>query len=72
MAYIVAFYYNMVIAWSFYYMFSSFGSALPWTTCENEFNSDNCWEIEWDANQTYLNRTYNINTSVSSTFEFFE
>ncbi|XP_071175992.1 sodium-dependent noradrenaline transporter-like [Mytilus edulis] len=72
MAYIVAFYYNMVIAWSFYYMFSSFTTGLPWTTCDHDYNSENCWQIEWESNETYYNKTYNSNTSVSSTFEFFE
>ncbi|OWF50839.1 sodium-dependent noradrenaline transporter-like [Mizuhopecten yessoensis] len=72
MAYIVAFYYNLVIGWSFYYLFSSFSSVLPWASCSHEFNSENCWQIDWDTNKTYLNRTYDANTSVSSAFEFYE
>ncbi|XP_070204647.1 sodium-dependent dopamine transporter-like [Littorina saxatilis] len=74
MAYVVAFYYNVVIGWSFLYLFSSFSSApLPWTSCSNEWNSDRCWEGGWtDANNTPANRTYNKNTSLTSTLEFFE
>ncbi|CAG5124925.1 unnamed protein product, partial [Candidula unifasciata] len=52
MAYIVAFYYNVIIGWSFFYLFASFTSKLPWTSCFNHFNSDNCWQIDWDTNIT--------------------
>ncbi|XP_055891004.1 sodium-dependent noradrenaline transporter-like isoform X2 [Biomphalaria glabrata] len=87
MAYIVAFYYNVIIGWSFFYLFASFTSVLPWTTCFNPFNSGNCWQIGWDANVTNAssasdgadvdsrppdNRTYNASVSVSSTMEYFE
>ncbi|CAG5121015.1 unnamed protein product, partial [Candidula unifasciata] len=43
MSYVVGFYYNVIIAWSFFYLFASFTTKLPWTTCFNNFNSDNCW-----------------------------
>ena len=33
-----AMYYNMVLAWSFYYMFASFTSTLPWGSCDNKWN----------------------------------
>ncbi|XP_046361791.1 sodium-dependent dopamine transporter-like isoform X1 [Haliotis rufescens] len=72
MAYIVAFYYNIIIGWSFFYLFSSFTWTLPWTTCNNDWNSPDCWEVEWSNNETHNNRSYNDNTSVSSTMEFFE
>ena len=32
-------YYNMIIAWTIYYLFASFTSELPWDTCENDFNT---------------------------------
>lgn len=40
----VGIYYNIVIAWSFYYVYSSFTSlpTVPWATCSNEWNSANC------------------------------
>ncbi|XP_067853970.1 sodium-dependent noradrenaline transporter [Heptranchias perlo] len=38
----VGFYYNVIIAWSLYYLFSSFTSDLPWVNCNNFWNSRNC------------------------------
>ena len=35
----VGLYYNMIIAWTIYYLFASFTSQLPWDSCENDFNS---------------------------------
>lgn len=38
-------YYIMVLAWGFYYLIKSFNSTLPWSTCDNPWNSENCIEI---------------------------
>ncbi|KAL5021739.1 hypothetical protein ScPMuIL_000894 [Solemya velum] len=70
MAYIVAFYYNVVIGWAFYYLFSSFTTNLPWTSCNNSWNSADCWEPGLTVNST--NSTKVNFGNVSSTFEFFE
>ena len=37
-------YYNMVTAWILYYLFKSFSSSLPWSTCDNEWNTPLCVE----------------------------
>ena len=37
---LVATYYNMIIAWSFYYLFASFTKDLPWAKCDPEWASD--------------------------------
>jgi len=41
----VGLYYNMIIAWTIYYLFASFTSELPWDTCENDFNTQFCFNI---------------------------
>jgi len=41
-AFYVALYYNVIIAWSCFYLVSSFSYTLPWTTCNNEWNTPNC------------------------------
>ena len=38
---LVACYYNMIIAWAFFYLFSSFTSSLPWETCDDpDYNTE--------------------------------
>jgi len=50
-AFYVDFYYNVIIAWSLRYFFSSFSTMLPWTTCDNPWNTPLC--REFDANVSY-------------------
>lgn len=38
----VGFFYNVIIAWALHYFFSSFTTELPWTHCNNSWNSPNC------------------------------
>ena len=87
-SYLVSFYYNTVIAWSIYYFFSSFTANLPWTSCNNEWNTCDCWTgdaitnysvYESEDNVAIKNGCYNqtlnsieFNTSVGPTTEFFE
>ncbi|XP_078038820.1 sodium-dependent dopamine transporter [Augochlora pura] len=50
-AFYVDFYYNVIIAWALRYFFASFSSLLPWTTCDNPWNTPHC--REFDANVSY-------------------
>ncbi|KAA0714341.1 Sodium- and chloride-dependent creatine transporter 1 [Triplophysa tibetana] len=38
-------YYIMVLAWAFYYFIKSFNGTLPWSTCDNPWNTEHCIEI---------------------------
>ncbi len=36
-------YYNMIIAWILYFLGHSFTGSLPWASCDNEWNTENCY-----------------------------
>lgn len=36
---IVMLYYNLIIAWTIFYMYASFTSELPWQNCEKEWST---------------------------------
>lgn len=44
-AFYVDFFYNVILAWSLRFFFASFTTDLPWTNCNNEWNTVNCREI---------------------------
>ena len=68
-SYYVAFYYNVIIAWSLYYLFMSFTKTLPWTTCGNEWNTEQC-VVDYVANTT--NGTQTNQSGIGPAAEFFE
>uniref|UniRef100_A0A672RJE9 Transporter n=1 Tax=Sinocyclocheilus grahami TaxID=75366 RepID=A0A672RJE9_SINGR len=41
-SFIMCTYYNVIITWALYYMFSSFRSELLWDNCNNTWNTANC------------------------------
>nr|XP_046234742.1 sodium- and chloride-dependent betaine transporter-like [Scatophagus argus]XP_046234743.1 sodium- and chloride-dependent betaine transporter-like [Scatophagus argus] len=44
-------YYIVVLAWGLFYLYNSFKSPLPWSTCDNEWNTVSCHsEISTFAN----------------------
>ncbi|UYV81768.1 SLC6A2 [Cordylochernes scorpioides] len=66
MSWYVSFYYNVIIGWTFYFMYSSFKSDLPWVRCNNEWNTPACWgEPRNLSGPAPLNRT-------SPVLEFFK
>lgn len=66
-SWLIGLYYNVVIAHVLYYLYSSFTSVLPWTTCDNDWNTKHCL-IPTDS-QYMKNETINAtleNTTTSS------
>ncbi|XP_067651538.1 sodium- and chloride-dependent betaine transporter-like [Haliotis asinina] len=70
-------YYSMVFAWSLYYLYSSFSTVLPWTTCNNSWNTLHCVVHKdtgdndtalLDSNLTYTER---VNVTFHSAAEEF-
>ncbi|BES95894.1 transporter [Nesidiocoris tenuis] len=56
-------YYNTIIGWAVYYLVASLRSELPWTSCDNMWNTPNCTPIEQIALRNF---------SVSPATEFFK
>ena len=60
-AFYTDFFYNVVIAWALHFFFASFTGNLPWMSCDNDWNTENCHDpytlTRTDANSTILNAT---------------
>ncbi|XP_076036937.1 sodium- and chloride-dependent glycine transporter 1-like [Oratosquilla oratoria] len=41
-AFFISLYYNIIIAWAFFYLFSSFTAELPWSSCDHWWNTAAC------------------------------
>ncbi|XP_005808839.2 sodium- and chloride-dependent GABA transporter 2-like [Xiphophorus maculatus] len=51
--------YIIILAWAFFYLFSSFSSDLPWASCGNYWNSDSCFD-----NRLNLSLESRLNTTL--------
>ncbi|KAM9348932.1 sodium-dependent dopamine transporter [Symphorus nematophorus] len=60
-SFIMCTYYNVVITWALYYLFSSFQAPLPWLNCNNTWNTPNC-----------TNHATNSSYSSTASQEFFK
>ncbi|XP_062423086.1 sodium- and chloride-dependent betaine transporter-like [Rhea pennata] len=67
-AYLVV-YYIVILAWAFFYLFSSFTAVLPWTSCSKPWNSDLC--VDFLNSSSLDNRTVPVNAT-SPVIEFWE
>ncbi|XP_022103056.1 sodium- and chloride-dependent glycine transporter 1-like [Acanthaster planci] len=65
---LVAIYYNVVITYTIFYLFSSFTSVLPWSDCNRPWNTPNCTVSK--ANGT--NVTVFLNTSTRPSLEYWD
>ncbi|KAL7408421.1 hypothetical protein ABVT39_023242 [Epinephelus coioides] len=62
-------YYIIILAWAFLYLFCSFNSELPWSSCRNSWNTETC--VEFNQNAGHLNWTVPENAT-SPVREFWE
>ncbi|XP_018431924.1 PREDICTED: sodium- and chloride-dependent betaine transporter-like [Nanorana parkeri] len=67
MSFLANIYYIVILAWAFFYLFNSFTATLPWASCNNTWNTENCVE--------FVNRAENWTRNSSQTspeVEFWE
>ncbi|XP_071533395.1 sodium-dependent neutral amino acid transporter B(0)AT3 isoform X2 [Panulirus ornatus] len=73
-SYLVGLYYNVIIAWCFYYLFNSFKSPLPFSTCPNEtlpelnvtFPVEEC-ELSSETAYFWYRQTIDASSSINDT-----
>ncbi|XP_048828356.1 sodium-dependent noradrenaline transporter-like isoform X2 [Brienomyrus brachyistius] len=66
----VGFYYNVIIAWSLYYLFSSLTNELPWLRCGNSWNSPGCTDPQLTNGSLLWNGTSYF--KITPAAEFYE
>jgi len=66
-------YYNVILAWAMFYLVSSFQHPLPWTSCDNWWNSEFCFNSNAENSSSSLHDpSRNLSLRVSATQEFFD
>ena len=72
-AFYVAFYYNVIIAWSVYFLIASLTTQLPWTTCDNDWNTPSCVVNNYTVDSLGRNDSNDTTTNgTSAAQEYFE
>ncbi|XP_062600633.1 sodium- and chloride-dependent glycine transporter 1-like [Saccostrea cucullata] len=71
---IVSTYYNVILAWALYYFGMSFFPKLPWTSCDNDWNTEFCELRGMNSslpNYTLFTKDDNVNITLPSSAEEF-
>ncbi|XP_033155435.1 uncharacterized protein LOC117137843 [Drosophila mauritiana] len=64
---IVMLYYNLIIAWTIFYMFASFAPVLPWQKCEPAWSTKYCFSYAQADQCEATNGTYYLRTCHNAT-----
>ncbi|XP_077973165.1 sodium- and chloride-dependent betaine transporter-like isoform X1 [Styela clava] len=59
-------YYPMLLAWSLRWLVASFSASMPWTTCNNQWNSVKCLPLSQIAADFSKNSTDHLSSNTSS------
>jgi len=75
-SFLLSTYYNVILAWTLFYLGVSMQDPLPWTGCNHTWNTDHCFDVALpppnnniSSLKTHTNHTY---ASVASTQEYFD
>ncbi|XP_032237151.1 sodium- and chloride-dependent GABA transporter 1 isoform X2 [Nematostella vectensis] len=49
-SFIVSIYYNVILAWSLYFLYNSFFADIPWVGCHHSWNTPDCYVYNASAN----------------------
>jgi solute carrier family 6 amino acid transporter-like protein 5/7/9/14 len=63
---VICIYYNLIISWVLHYLAMSLRADVPWKTCSNEWNTDNCTtriRLTNDSLSSYINGEDNTTKS---------
>ena len=62
---IISLYYAVIIAWTVYYFGMSFRAILPWSNCDNDWNTASCeLRVAGSTNTSLLNGTFANGTNI--------
>lgn len=62
-------YYSAVVSWTFFYFGNSFISPLPWSSCNNEWNTPTCYVRALSSDDSY-NQTNITDVRISSNYTY--
>ncbi|XP_065218799.1 sodium- and chloride-dependent taurine transporter-like [Planococcus citri] len=64
-------YYIVILAWAGHYFYNSFNSVLPWSTCDNWWNTKNCFVPKIQLRESFVAGNSSIRR-VDSVVEYWE